>query len=196
MGQFLLASKEYDNLGFRHLSWLYWHAVCAPMHIAPVHFGASIEALQKTYTETHEKFINTKLLDKDNWKKLKKELKNTLSELSTDEATTCILLNKLSEFNKPPQNIVVERLFAFLSLELGTVEKAAWKQRNLAGHGGEIKDGNCIQLITDVKLLKIRFHRMLLSMIGGNDNNLYYYDYYTIGDSNGYIKRKLTDPVP
>src|ERR1700722_7562209 len=40
---------HYTALKFGSLSWAYWHAVCATPHIAPVHFGAAIEALQRRY---------------------------------------------------------------------------------------------------------------------------------------------------
>jgi hypothetical protein len=36
-----------DELDFGNLSWGYWHAMCAPLHIKAVHFGAIIEALQR-----------------------------------------------------------------------------------------------------------------------------------------------------
>ncbi|MDD5169901.1 MAG: hypothetical protein PHN75_13870, partial [Syntrophales bacterium] len=37
---------HFDDLNFQHVSWIYWHAVCSPMHTQPVQFGAGIEALQ------------------------------------------------------------------------------------------------------------------------------------------------------
>lgn len=40
---------KYNELDFGNLAWAYWHAVCATPHIAGVHFGAVIEALQRQY---------------------------------------------------------------------------------------------------------------------------------------------------
>jgi hypothetical protein len=37
----------YDEINFGDLNWGFWHARCATPHIAPVHFGAIIEALRK-----------------------------------------------------------------------------------------------------------------------------------------------------
>ena len=44
---------KYDDLRFGELSWAYWHALCAPVHMAAAHFGAAIEALQRTYMERY-----------------------------------------------------------------------------------------------------------------------------------------------
>jgi hypothetical protein len=38
---------HYDELRFGSFSWAYWHAMCAPVHMAAGHFGAAIEALQR-----------------------------------------------------------------------------------------------------------------------------------------------------
>lgn len=35
--------QNYEICNFGHVSWSYWHAVCSPIHIAAVHYGASIE---------------------------------------------------------------------------------------------------------------------------------------------------------
>ena len=44
---------HYDELRFNSFSWNYWHAMCAPVHMAAGHFGAATEALQKAYMNAH-----------------------------------------------------------------------------------------------------------------------------------------------
>ena len=38
---------KYDAIKFNELSWSYWYAVCAPLHVSAVQFGSLIEQLQK-----------------------------------------------------------------------------------------------------------------------------------------------------
>jgi hypothetical protein len=57
--------SNYEVCDFDHVSWSYWHAVCAPIHIAAVHYGASIEALQNSYIAHHGKNFKTSLIEKE-----------------------------------------------------------------------------------------------------------------------------------
>jgi hypothetical protein len=53
---------EYEKLDLGNLSWAYWHACAATVHIAPAHFGAAIEALQRAYVKSHQDSIARKML--------------------------------------------------------------------------------------------------------------------------------------
>ena len=56
---------HYDELRLNSFSWAYWHAVCAPVHMAAGHFGAAIEALQNGYMKAHPaKLDQTLIADK------------------------------------------------------------------------------------------------------------------------------------
>ena len=68
---------DYDNLNFTHLSWLYWHAVCAPAHAVAVLMGAAIEALQYAYIEKYSISI-TRLLEDAYWNELKLKLNDAV----------------------------------------------------------------------------------------------------------------------
>jgi len=179
---------HYDDLNFRHLNWMYWHAAYAPIHAAPVLFGATIEALQRAYLEKSDKNIQT-LLDKVAWDDLKNKIKAAISNLVVSDEMKKILSDKIVDFKKAPQKIISERLFIELNLELGGAEKDAWKQRDYAGHGSTAPNEDFVKLVRDNKLLRIRFNRMLLRMVNGSDN---YYDFYTIG----HAVRNLQDPIP
>jgi len=181
--------SKYDTLEFGRLSWMYWHAVYAPVHTAAVQFGATIEALQNIYFQGLAK---TKLLVKTDWDVLNptvQVLQGLISGLDIEDRIKSILKSKLGQLNDPPQNVMAERLLKILQLDLGELEKAAWKRRHDAAHGNEVENNDYIRLIRDVKLLKIRFHRILLCITGAFDS---YYDYYTLG----HPKRNLRDPVP
>jgi len=76
-----------------------------------------------------------------------------------------------------------------LHLQLGEREKKAWKRRNDAGHGNEIDPDGYIELIRDIKLLRIRFNKMLFAITATSD---FYNDDFTIN----HAIRKLAEPVP
>jgi len=56
---------HYYALNFRHVSWIYWHAMYSPMHTQPVQFGGGIEALRKAYKELNPPRYKTSIFDPD-----------------------------------------------------------------------------------------------------------------------------------
>jgi hypothetical protein len=95
---------HYTALKFRSLSWAYWHAVCATSHIAPVHFGAAIEALQRRYVKANNA-VDTSLLIAEDWNTLKSVVEAAIPGLSAKEEIKTILTNKISDFNRAPQSL-------------------------------------------------------------------------------------------
>jgi hypothetical protein len=182
---------HYDELRFGSFSWAYWHAMCAPVHMAAVHFGAALEALQKAYVKAHSAKFDTKLVtDNANWTRLKEAFLNAIAEAGLEPAVSTILNNKVtSNLNQTPPGVLSEKMLAETGITLGQVEAAAWKRRNLAAHGGEIDRDAVIPTIRETKLLKIILHRIVLKITGASDR---YYDDYSIG----HAIRNVTDPVP
>jgi hypothetical protein len=127
------------------------------------------------------------LLDSQKWDALRPSLESciTQAELSADVAT--ILKNKVRNLNAAPPSVVTENLLSNLGLILGPREKKALRLRNVSAHGKD--DEVDAEWIRDLKVLRIRFHRMLLAITGATDC---YYDYFTIGRPT----RKLADPIP
>lgn len=169
---------KYDMYKFGYLSWAYWHAICAPVHIAAVHFGACIESLQKSYIDNNGKVFRSTLIERTEWKLLQKGVLEVLNSLIIDEEDSRVIKNKISSLNQTPQSIMTERFLSNIDINLSYIEKAAWKQRNNAAHGKEIEKDGEILLIREIKILKVIFHRVLLRIMGGTD---LYTDYYTIG---------------
>ena len=180
----------YDVLKFRSLSWAYWHARCATVHIAPVHFGAAIEALQRRYIEAHPDRFRTKIIaDRDVWGQLSQAIRDSIDRLQIAEADKKLLLDALGGLNRLPQKQLIEQLVSAIGIQLGTDEWEAWKRRNDAAHGNEIEDGAVLDAIRDMKLLNVLFHRLLLRITNASDN---YFDYVTPG----FPIRNLKEPVP
>jgi len=102
--------KHYGSLRFGSLCWAYWQAVAATPHIAAVHFGAAIEALQAAYLEANKGAIKTKLIGKESWKDLSSKILKGIDELAEDETTRQILREKVGDFNKPPHGVITDRL--------------------------------------------------------------------------------------
>jgi hypothetical protein len=79
----------YDELGFGDLNWGFWHARCATPHIAPVHFGAIIEAPRNVCADRFSKEIATKIVDDgDTWNKFAR--KDPLPGFSAQAAAVAI----------------------------------------------------------------------------------------------------------
>ncbi len=179
--------SHYDALGFGRLSRAYWHARCATAHIAAVHFGAAVEALQRRHLRANRGALKTKLLEGDEWKCMKASMESTISESAVSDDVKTVLKNKLNELNAVPESLRTERLLKLLQLELGEREKKAWTRRNVAAHGSEAEED--VDLIRDITILRLRFHRMLLSLTKASD---FYYDYFSLGRP----IRKLAEPIP
>lgn len=179
--------SKYDELNFGSLSWAYWHALSATMHIAAAHFGALIEALQRIYLKANPTVFETRLIaDKNAWKAFSDVLNDEISKLEISEEDRKIIFNNVSSSNRKPQRMIIEGLLKTLNLKLGVDEDKAWKRRNDAAHGMIIEDGSELDIIQDTKILKVLFHRMILRMTNASD---LYFDYSAIG----FPVRKLND---
>lgn len=170
--------RNYEQYNFGYLSWVYWHATCAPVHIAAVHFGACIESLQKSFISNNRKLFRTSLLQGHVWKPFRSKMQEILKHIEIDEEERKVLKNKINSLNQAPQSILTERFFNALDINLSELEKSAWKQRNDAAHGNETEKGGEVKLIREIKALKVIFHRVFLKIVNGGD---YYIDYYSIG---------------
>jgi hypothetical protein len=167
----------YDELQIGHLSWAYWHAVCAPVHIAAAHFGAAIEALQDAYIKAHPGDFQTKLVDeKKNWQQLQNKLVDVVKAAGFAADIEGTFTNKIRGLNCLPISKLSEQVFTHLGIRLGNLEKEAWRQRHIAAHGDLTAD-DPVATIKNTKLLRLIFHRLLLKMTNGSD---FYRDYYTL----------------
>lgn len=162
---------KYDELEFGGLSWAYWHAVCAPAHMAAAHFGAAIEALQSAYVRSHPEKFRTKIIgDRKTWDALRGELLKAVSGAGLDRSAQIVIANKISNLNQMPRGATSEQLLSDLGLRLGPIERAAWQKRNTAAHGGRMADDDAIvDVIRQTKLLRILLCRMVLSMTGASE---------------------------
>ena len=180
---------RYDELRFGWFSWAYWHAVCAPVHIAAAHFGAAIEGLQSAYVKAHPTKFERNIVDSARWNPLKAAILKAIGESALDPDAARILDNKVqSNLNQVPAATLSERVLSELGLVLGEAESDAWRRRNMAAHGTELDIEAVIPTIRQTKLLRILIHRLVLRISSASDN---YYDHYTLG----HPIRKVTEPV-
>ena len=174
---------RYDELNFNELSWSYWYAMCAPPHLAAVYFGGLIEKLQKALPV--DKTIS-RLLGKSALKAVMDAVTAAICELQIGDDEKAIIVNKISNMNQAPQNIILKRTFGFLKLPMSELERDAWQHRNSAAHG---TIGNSKDMILNNKVLMLVFHRMIASITECSDR---YIDYYNLN----FPIRALTDAVP
>jgi hypothetical protein len=181
---------NYEPLDFGNLSWAYWHALCATPHIASVHFGAAIELLLRQYATTKpDRFPRGIITDRAIWKQLSGQVEEAVAKLEISEEKKNALCGNIGGLNRVHQRDVMEAILKDIGIALGVDEAQAWKRRNDAAHGIAMEDGEELDVIRDIKLLKVMFHRMLLRIINGADT---YHDYATPE----FPIRKLADPVP
>lgn len=155
---------HFDELNFQHVSWIYWHAVCSPMHTQPVQLGAGIEALRSAYRKLDKSKYKTCLLDSTNAKYLTEEFLKIVEAMDLKDPEKETLRKKASGLNDASLRVQNERFFASLSLDMGDKETKAWDRRNDAAHGNTAKPGDSHELIRDIHLLKNIFHRIVISM--------------------------------
>jgi hypothetical protein len=181
---------HYDDMDFDSLSWAYWHAVCAPLHMKAAHFGSAIEAVQAAYMKAHPNSGRTKLIaDATLAKLVAKRLKDSIADLEFDSAVAKALDDKLAGINKASGVAVSDRLFDELGLRLGDDERAAWQRRNHAAHGRPLTQEDSVPLVRDTNLLRILLNRLVLKIAGASPT---YLDTYTVG----WGLRALGQPVP
>jgi hypothetical protein len=184
---------HYDDLDLPNLSWAYWHSRTAPPHIAPAHFGATIEALQDSYIRLHPGRFSDEILPRREWRALRKNVIALIDEAAiSDDAKAAFKRNVQETMNNVPQRDLLRSVCRDIGVVIGTDEDAAWKRRNKAAHGAPLPQEEVLPTIRDMKLLMVLFHRMLLAMTGANDR---YLDYATPGTPRLPI-RLLREPVP
>lgn len=178
---------KYDELDFGNLEWAYWHALCATPHIAGVHFGAAIEALQRRYIAANPAKVQTKIIaDRPLWNSFSDEIDGVITRSNLPDESKAALRENIGSLNRMHQKAKMEALLREVGIELGPEEALAWKRRNDAAHGNEMEAGGELSLIQDNKLLKVVFHRMLLRITKASD---LYFDYATPG----FPMRRLVD---
>jgi hypothetical protein len=180
--------EKYDEIDFGNLGWAYWHALCATPHIAGVHFGAAIEALQRRYIAANPTKIQTKIIDdRALWSKFSDAVDGVIANSALPEESKAALRQNIGSLNKVHQKAKMDALLRDLGIVLGPEEALAWKRRNDAAHGNEMEAGGELSLIQDNKFLKVLFHRMLLRITNASD---FYLDYATPG----FPIRRLVEP--
>jgi len=166
--------RAYDELDLANLSWAYWHACAATVHIAPAHFGAAIEALQNAYIKSQPCIVAKAWTRPAVWKALRANMATAIDGTEISEQAKAALKAKLAMLNDVDQPSRLKALMAAIGLELGGNEDAAWRRRNKAAHGVPIPEGQELAAIRDMKLLKGLFGRLLLRITNAADE---YIDY-------------------
>ena len=181
---------KYETLDFGNLSWAYWHALCATPHIASVHFGAAIELLLRQYAASKpDQFAEGIIANRTIWKCFSAQIQEVLSKLEIPEAQKNAVRENIGGLNRVHQRDRMDAILKDIGITLGDDKSQAWKRRNEAAHGVVMETGDELEVIRDIKLLRVMFHRMLLRIINGADS---YHDYATPG----FPIRKLGEPVP
>jgi hypothetical protein len=162
----------------------------APAHIGAVHYAAIIEALRTAYVDSNPQLRGGKVIsNKAEWKKVVTAVNTALGDAGLDKEALQMLRNKVSNLNSLSAEPLMELVCSKIGINLGEPEKAAWGRRNRAAHGSRISSEEYVQVVRDIKLLKIVLNRMLIAMTNANGS---YIDYY----SKDHPVRNISEPVP
>lgn len=154
--------QKYDLFDFTHLSWLYWHAQCSALHTKCGEFGATIEALQKSYIKKNiKKWSNSIFLDDDFEEFTKKIIELINKSNITEEYKKILKDKKLGNLNQLPQNETLKKLFEHLNYSINEDELKAWKGRNNSAHGNKDKNYSIEKTIKDINLLQGIFFKLI-----------------------------------
>ena len=155
-----------------------------------VHFGAAIEMLIRQYVATMPDQFPQKIIDDAAvWNSFRVLIDETVSKLEIPEPKKSALRKNIGGLNRVHQRDILDAVLKAIGIEFGADESQAWRRRNEAAHGIAMEAGDELEVIRDIKLLKVMFHRILLRIVNGADT---YLDYATPG----FPIRKLADPVP
>tara|TARA_R110000868_G_scaffold349834_1_gene611160 strand:- start:2859 stop:3497 length:639 start_codon:yes stop_codon:yes gene_type:complete len=183
------AYKNYDRYHLNVLPWRVWYAESAAYFMKPVYYASLIEGIQKAYIDDEQNNVSHTVVDKLEYKRIRKTLERYLSRLKIDGTAKDLLQNKLNNGNSAPQKVIAERFYSSLGLRLSDLENSAWSKRNDAVHGNPIPSEEKIKYIKHTKVLKVMLNRIVLCITGGSDK---YIDYYSIG----HPVRLLPEPIP
>jgi hypothetical protein len=184
---------HYDELDFGNLAWGYWHAMCAPIHIRAVHFGAIIEALQRNYMKARASEFPEKIVaETTKWNDFAKDVTATIAQQRLPEGQTVLLQANVGRLNQVPRATITDQLLKRLEIVLGDDEKQAWRRRHDAAHGNPMAPGREREVIRDSYLLQVMFNRMILRIVDGNGQ---YYDYSARPSRDFFPIRNLRDPA-
>lgn len=146
--------------------------------------------LLRQYAATKpDRFPQGIIADRVIWKLFSGQVEEAVAKLEISEEKKNALRENIGGLNRVHHRDIMEAILKDVGIGLGIDESQAWKRRNDAAHGIAMETGEELDVIRDIKLLKVMFHRMLLRIINGADT---YHDYATPG----FPIRKLADPVP
>lgn len=179
--------REFDELDLANLSWAYWHACAATVHIAPAHFGAAIEALQNAYIKRNPGVVAESWVPRAVWKVLRSNIAAAIDDAEISEQAKAAMKVKLATFNTVDQRLRLKAVMGATGLQLGDDEDAAWRRRNKAAHGTPVPEGEELAAIRDMKLLKGLFARLLLRITNAADQYIDYtsphFDYRSLANA-------------
>jgi hypothetical protein len=135
-----------------------------------MHFGAAIEMLLRRYAATKpDQFPQGIIGDRAIWKRFSGQVEGAVAELEIPEEKKNALRENIGGLNRVHQRDTMEAILKNMRIALSADESQAWKRRNDAAHGIAMEDGEELDVIRDIKLLKVMFHRVLLRIINGAD---------------------------
>lgn len=159
--------REFDLV---HTLGLYWYGCSAPLDVAPVILGSSIESLRDSFLgEKRPKYVADR-----GWSLIRKhllvELEKVGAELRKGEILRAEALDafraSIDRMNDVSVSARNREFFSRLEIEIGETELDALRGRNKAAHGGRSGSGDLSSYVRRVGSLRALFNRCLLRIAG------------------------------
>lgn len=164
--------------------WLYLHGRNSPLEMAAGYLGAAFEILRRAFYEQPENKARSRLMPKDRWQLVGKEVRKLLADLAQGEALREFsneiweIERRLAELNKVSGTKLSKLFLSDLRLQYGDVELQALQARNDAAHALPFNPAEGFEKLRSYRSLHTLFARVLLRVLTAE---VYYFDYSTVG---------------
>jgi len=164
--------------------WLYLHGRNSPLEMAAGYVGAAFEILRRGFYEQPENEARSRLMPKDRWQLVGKEVRRLFADLAQRETLSEYsdeiqeVERRLAELNKVSGTKLSRLFLSDLHLQYGDVEIKALQARNEAAHAMRFNTSEGFEKLWAYRALQTLFGRVLLRLLAAQ---VHYFDYSTVG---------------
>lgn len=151
--------------------------------MAASYLGGALEILRRSFYEQPENESRSRLMPKESYRYLGKEVRRVLAELAQQESLRAFsneiqeIERRMAELNKVSGTKLSKLFLSDLGLEYGETELGALQARNLAAHAQPFTAAEAFEVLRSNRALQTLFARVLLRLL---DAPVHYFDYSTL----------------
>lgn len=176
--------------------WLYLHGRNAPLEMAAGYVGAAFEVIRRGYYNQPENEPRSRLMPKERWQTVGKEMQRLLSDISKTDALQGYTVElqeierRFAELNKVSGTRLNRLFLTDLALQHGETEMQALQARNNDAHALPFNTAEAFEKLRSYRALHTLFARALLRMLSAQ---VFYFDYSSLGHPLKRLEEKQGD---